>query len=163
MGMAGQGNAAPVIIKRKKVVRWRWAPWRCLESGLRRLRDRDDGLLPVDVAVERNNGKATQGDVGLLQSDDPGEPHIGRGRWCLWRRQRSFRKTPGRNTGTGGDGPTRTARQSGSGCGCTAVPMKVRSRNAGCGTGAAGSRAAKARRWSSCCAMWSRGSPTRAW
>jgi chemotaxis protein MotB len=31
------------------------------------------------VAAERDNGKTTQGDGGLLQSDHPGEPHFGRG------------------------------------------------------------------------------------
>jgi nicotinate phosphoribosyltransferase len=74
---------------------WRGPPRRRLESGLRRLRDRHDGVLPVDVAAERDDGKATQGDFGLFQSDDPGEPRFGRRRRRLWRRQRLCRRDDG--------------------------------------------------------------------
>ena len=43
--------------------------WRLLEGGLRRLRDRHDGVLPADVAAERHHRGAAQGPRRLFQSE----------------------------------------------------------------------------------------------
>src|SRR3546814_16327881 len=43
---------------------------RSVEGRLCRLRDRDDGILPADVAARRNDRKAAQGARRLFRADD---------------------------------------------------------------------------------------------
>ena len=44
-----------------------WAPWRCLEGRLRRLRDRDDGVLPAALADQQRQRRDPQGPGRVLQ------------------------------------------------------------------------------------------------
>ena len=89
--------------------RRRRRPWRRLEGGVRRLRDGDDGVLPADVAAERDDRRPAQGPRRLFQPQQPVEPRLVRHRPAVRRSYRVRRRRPGVRSRLGRDHRGQTA------------------------------------------------------
>ena len=82
------GRARPKsIIRKEEVVEGGASRW-LLEGRLRRLRHRDDGLLPADVAAERHHRGAAQRPRRLFQPEQRAQPHLFRHRPAVRRPHR---------------------------------------------------------------------------